>query len=78
VTFYASHPYPPSCRAYPASRAVLQKVFPPQLAPTAAIVIRPSALPPGAGVYINDSSNPYGYLGLGAGLVYASKQCTGS
>jgi hypothetical protein len=77
VTFYASHPYPPSCRPYRASRAVLKKVFPSHLAPTAATVIRPSALPTGAGVHLNDSSNPYGYLGLGAGLVQASKQCTG-
>jgi len=41
-------------------------------------VIRPSALPTGAGVYINDSSNPYGYVGLETGLVQASKQCTDS
>lgn len=70
---------PSSCRAYPASRSLLSEVFPPDPgAPTAAIVIRPSALPPGAGVYINDTSNPYGYVGLETGLVHASPQCTGS
>jgi len=45
--------------------------------PLAAVVIRPSALPAGAAVYINDSSNSYGYLGLHTGLVRASRQCTG-
>lgn len=79
VTFDAGHPYPSWCRAYPAGRALLRKVFPPHPgAPTAAIVIRPSALPAGTGVYLNDSSNPYGYTGIGLGLVHASKRCTGS
>lgn len=78
VTFDASRKYPPWCRAYPASRALLAEVFPRPGAPTAAIVIRPSALPAGAGVYIDDFSNPYGYVGLETGLVQASKQCTGS
>jgi hypothetical protein len=41
-------------------------------------VIRRSALPTGTGMYLNDTSNPYGYLGLSAGLVHASKRCTGS
>jgi hypothetical protein len=79
VTFYGGHRYPPSCRAYPASRAVLQRVFPPHPGtPAAVIVIRPSALPAGAGVYLNDSSNPYGYIGIHLALVHASKRCTGS
>lgn len=79
VTFDASRPYPSWCRAYPASRALLPQVFPPHPgAPTAVIVIRPSALPPGTGVYLNDSSNPYGYIGIQTGLVHASKRCTGS
>jgi hypothetical protein len=79
VTFYATQPYPPSCRPYPASRAVLQKAFPSDRDnPLAAVVIRPSALPAGAAVYINDSSNSYGYIGLHTGLVRASKQCTTS
>ena len=78
VTFYARRP-PPSCRAYPAGRALLHKVFPPHPGePTAAIVIRPSALPADVGVYLNDSSNPYGTIGIHLALVHASKQCTGS
>lgn len=79
VTFDAARNYPSWCRAYPAGRALLRKVFPPDPgAPLAAVVIRPSALPTGTGVYLNDSSNPYGYIGLETGLVYASKRCTGS
>ena len=79
VTFDGVHRYPSSCRAYPASRALLSEVFPPHPgAPAAAIVIRPSALPPGTGVYIDDTSNPYGFVGLETGLVRASPQCTGS
>jgi hypothetical protein len=78
VTFYARRP-PPSCRPYPVGRALLHKVFPPHPgAPTAAVVIRPSALPAGVGVYFNDSSNPYGIIGIHLALVHASKQCTGS
>jgi hypothetical protein len=79
VTFYGGRRYPSPCRAYPAGRAFVAQVFPPDPgAPAAAITIRPSALPPGAGVYINDSSNPYGYIGIQTGLVRASKRCTGS
>ena len=79
VTFDAHHRFPSWCRAYPASRALQLKVFPPHPgAPLAAIVIRPSALPTGAGVYLNDYSNPYGYVGFQTGLVHASKRCTGS
>jgi hypothetical protein len=79
VTFYAGQRYRSSCRAYPAGRALLRKVFPSDPEePLAAIVISPSALPAGTGVYINDSSNPYGYIGVEAGLVHASKRCTGS
>ena len=79
ATFDAGHRDPSSCRAYPAARAVLREVFPPHPgAPTAAIVIRPSALPTGTGMYLNDTSNPYGYLGLSAGLVQTSTRCTGS
>lgn len=77
VTFYG-HGYPPSCRTYPAGRALLHKVFPPHPQAPAAIVIRPSALPTGAGVYLNDSSNPYGVIGIHLALVHASKRCTGS
>ena len=79
VSFDAARRYPSWCRAYPAGRALLHKVFPSHPgAPTAAIVIRPSALPPGAGVYLNDTSNPYGFIGLETGLVRASPRCTGS
>lgn len=79
VTFDAHHRFPSWCRAYPAGRALLAEVFPPHPgAPIAAIVIRPSALPTGAGVYLNDYSNPYGYVGFQTGLVHASKRCTGS
>jgi DNA-directed RNA polymerase specialized sigma24 family protein len=75
----ATQPYPPSCQPYPASRATLQKAFPSNRDnPLAAVVIRPSALPAGAAVYINDSSNSYGYIGLHTGLVRASQQCTSS
>jgi hypothetical protein len=76
VTFGGRHS-PSSCRSYPASRALLADVFPPDPGnPTAAIVIRPSALPAGAGVYIDDTSNPYGYVGLTTGLVHTGKRCT--
>ena len=75
VTFYGQG-RPPSCRPYAAGRGLLGKIFPAPL-PPAAVVIRPSALPAGAGVYLNDSSNPYGFIGVSLGLVHASKQCTG-
>jgi hypothetical protein len=80
VTFHARHT-PSSCRPYPAGRVgPVNRVFPwSHLGPPpAVIVIRPSALPTGAGVYLNDSSNPYGDISIHFGLVYASKQCTGS
>jgi hypothetical protein len=79
VTFHARH-MPSSCRPYPASRALQSRVFPWSHlgAPPAVIVIRPSALPTDAGVYLNDSSNPYGYISIQLSLVQASKRCTGS
>jgi hypothetical protein len=46
--------------------------------PYAAVEIRPSALPPGSAVYINDTSNAYGYLGLTVGLVRTGPRCTTS
>jgi hypothetical protein len=65
VTFYGRG-HPSWCRAYPVGRALLRQIFPPHPgAPLTVIVIRPSALPAGAAVYLNDSSNPYGYIGLG-------------
>ncbi len=79
VTFYAANRYPPSCQAYRAGRGVLSKVFPSDYRdPAVGLMIRPSTLPPGAAVYLNDTSNPYGYIGLQMGLVHASKRCTGS
>ena len=78
VIFSGGPPQLP-CRPYPADRALMNKVFPSDARdPYAAVEIRPSALPTGAAVYINDTSNPYGYLGLTVGLVYAGQHCTGS
>jgi hypothetical protein len=77
VTFYG-HPHV-SCRLYPSDRAMMGKIFPTDVRdPYAAVEIRPSALPAGAAVYINDTSNPYGYLGLTVGLVHTGPRCTGS
>ncbi len=78
VTFHATHQYPSSCQVYPASRALLNKVFPSDyLDPPAGLMIRPSALPTGTAVYLNDT-NPYGDIRLRMGLVHASKRCAGS
>ena len=78
VTFHGNDPRL-SCRPYPAGRALLRKIFPADARnPYAAVEIHPSALPPGAAVYLNDTSNSDGYLGLTIGLAYTSKQCTGS
>jgi hypothetical protein len=77
VTFYG-HPHV-SCRLYPADRALMGKIFPTDVRdPYAAVEIRPSALPAGAAVYINDTSNAYGYLGLTIGLVRTGPRCTTS
>jgi hypothetical protein len=92
VTFWAGGPpYPPSpCRIYlpmglvptPAAYAVHYKVFedPPYPGPGIGVDIRPSALPPGTGVYLIGafSPTPLRATGLSSGLVYASQQCTGS
>jgi hypothetical protein len=79
VTFYGAHRYPPSCRAYGGSRALLNKVFSiPLGAPLTAVVIHLSALPTGAGVYLNDSTNQdASVIGLQMGLVHTSYRCTG-
>ena len=78
VTFHATHRYPSSCQVYPASRALLSRVFPLDgRDPSAGVMIRPSALPTGTAVYLNDT-NPYGDIRLQMGLVHASKRCTGS
>jgi hypothetical protein len=75
----------PSCRPYPAGRALLNTVFPPPLGGPPpghiVIVIRPSALPSRVGVLLAASFGQSGgerYAGVEPGLVYASLQCTGS
>lgn len=78
MTFHAAHRYPSSCQDYPASRALLSKVFPLDVRdPSIGVIVHLSALPTGAAVYLNDS-NPYGDIRLQMGLVHASKRCTGS
>ena len=78
MTFHAAHRYPSPCHVYPASRALLSKVFPLDVRdPSVGVIVRPSALPTGAALYLNDS-NPYGDIRLQMGLVHASKRCTGS
>jgi hypothetical protein len=78
VTFHAAQRYPSSCQVYPASQALLSKVFPLDVRdPSVGIMVRPSALPTGAAMYLNDSS-PHGDIRLQMGLVHASKRCTGS
>jgi hypothetical protein len=75
----------PSCRPYPAGRALLNTVFPPPLGGPPpghiVIVIRPSALPSRVGVLLAASFGQSGgerYAGVEPGLVYTSLQCTGS
>jgi hypothetical protein len=64
-------------RLYPADRALMGWIFPTDVRdPYAAVEIRPSALPAGRAVYINDTSNPDGYLDLTAGLVRTGPRCT--
>jgi hypothetical protein len=69
----------------PAGTALFNKVFPPTPpgAPPGVIVIHPSALPSGGGVQLaagfRQSGPPHSwYVAIGAGLVHASKRCTGS
>jgi hypothetical protein len=79
VTFHAAHRYPSSCQAYPVSQVLMQKIFPLDVRnPAIGVIIRPSALPAGAAVYLNDGRNPYDDIRLQMGLVHASKRCTGS
>ncbi len=78
VTFYAAHRYPSSCQVYPASPALLSKVFPADYRnPPAGLIVRPSALPAGTAVYLNET-NPYGDIRLQMGLVHTSGRCPGS
>jgi hypothetical protein len=76
---------PGPCQQYPASSALLDKVFPDsrRLGPPPhpnVIVIRPSALPSGTGVQLAGSfqSSPPEVAVAAPILVYASTQCTGS
>jgi hypothetical protein len=75
VTFF-SQPAPRSCRGYPASRGLINRVFSGQGPP---LVIHPSALPSGAGVQLNPGHHPRGAaFAIAAGLVRTSPGCTGS
>jgi hypothetical protein len=76
---------PGPCRPYPASSALLNKIFPSSYQPgppppPTVIVIRPSALPSSTGVQLAGSLDPSTSEGSVAVpiLVYASSQCTGS
>ncbi|MGH3254685.1 MAG: hypothetical protein ACRDOU_04630 [Streptosporangiaceae bacterium] len=82
----------PACRPWPgaglygehtpAGDALFNQVIPPHPGgPTGVIVIRPSALPSGGGVELTanfDSAGPRAFINIGAGLVQASPECTGS
>jgi hypothetical protein len=77
VTFYGKQN--PSCRAFPASQALIIQVFPSPAhpAPPPRVVIHPSALPGGAGVQLEGNFQPRG-IGMRVALVQSSQQCTGS
>jgi hypothetical protein len=76
----------PSCRPYPAGKALLSKVFTPHQAPPGytVIVIHPPALPRSTGVQLASAFGHHsrrgegGLVAVGAGLVQASGQCTSS
>jgi hypothetical protein len=82
----------PACRQWPgagvtgmqtpAGNALFSRVFPPDPgAPSGVIVIRPSALPGRGGVQLEagfHGHRPGALVEIGAGLVRASKRCTGS
>jgi len=69
-------------RSTPAGSTLFSNVFPPDPgAPSGVIVIRPSALPNGGGVQLEAGfrgHRPGALMEIGAGLVHASRQCTGS
>jgi hypothetical protein len=76
VTFYGQQN--PSCQGYPASQALISRVFPsPAPPPRPRVAIDPAALPGGVGVQLDGNFGPHG-IGMGAALVQASQQCTGS
>jgi len=79
----------PACRSWPgaamigvhtpAGNTLFSKVFP--SSPLQAIVIDPSALPAGGGVQLEagfHGHKPDAEIIIGAGLVHASKRCTGT
>jgi hypothetical protein len=81
----------PACHPWPgaalygmhtqAGNTLFNKVFPPHPGPPGVIVIRPSALPSGGGVQLAASfgrPGPRAFIRIGAGLVQASPECTGS
>ena len=75
VTFFGHEPR--ACQRYPRMSAVLMaEVFGGHGPP---LVIDPEALPHGAGVQLNPGHYPHGApIALAAGLVRASRGCTGS
>jgi hypothetical protein len=80
----ACHPWPGAAlygKHTPAGNTLFSKVFPPHPGPPGVIVIRPSALPSGGGVQLAasfGSPGPRALITIGAGLVQASPECTGS
>ncbi|HXR21774.1 MAG TPA: hypothetical protein VN786_04380 [Acidimicrobiales bacterium] len=80
----ACHPWPGAAlhgRHTPAGDALFNEVFPPYPGPPGVIVIRPSALPSGGGVQLAagfGGPGPRASIAIGAGLVQASPECTGS
>ncbi len=82
---FSGPPLNPSCQPYPASKGQSRSVA--QFHPgqnSAVLVIRPSALPDGAGLFIFDRPGlqplpqAKDLFPLAVGLVQASQQCTGS
>lgn len=82
---FSGPPLNPSCQPYPTSKGQLRSVaqFHPGQKSTV-LVIHPSALPDGAGLFIFDRPGlqpvpqAKGPFPLAVGLVQASQQCTGS
>ena len=80
----ACHPWPGAAlygKHTPAGNTLFSKVFPPHPGPPGVIVIRLSALPSGGGVQLAASfgnPGPRALITIGAGLVQASPECTGS
>jgi hypothetical protein len=79
----ACHPWPGAAlygMHTPAGNTLFSQVFPPNPGPPGVIVIRPSALPSGGGVQLAAGFGraPRAFIAIGAGLVQASPECTGS